>query len=54
VTDLSQRAGISEDEAAEVLSKVVPEFVNRVTPDGKVPSDEELSAAMARLSAQSS
>jgi uncharacterized protein YidB (DUF937 family) len=42
VKHLAQEAGISEDEAAEVLAKVVPGVVNGVTPNGQLPSDDEL------------
>ena len=42
VQQVAQQAGISEDEAADVLAKVVPEVVNNLTPNGQVPSDDEL------------
>lgn len=44
VQQVAQQAGISEDEAADVLAKVVPEVVNNLTPNGQVPSDDELEA----------
>jgi uncharacterized protein YidB (DUF937 family) len=50
VSELAKSAGISEEEASNVLSKVVPEFVNKVTPDGTLPSDADLEAAMTKLS----
>lgn len=34
---ISRRAGISEDEASRGLSQLLPEVVDRVTPDGDVP-----------------
>ena len=46
VQQVAQQAGISEDEAADVLAKVVPEVVNNLTPNGQVPSDEELEALL--------
>jgi uncharacterized protein YidB (DUF937 family) len=42
VQQVAQEAGISEDEAADVLAMVVPEMVNGLTPDGQVPTDDEL------------
>ena len=48
VRQLAQQAGISEDEAAQVLAQVVPRLVNGLTPNGQVPSDDELG----RLAAQ--
>jgi uncharacterized protein YidB (DUF937 family) len=34
---ISRRAGISEDDASRGLSELLPEVVDRVTPDGDVP-----------------
>jgi uncharacterized protein YidB (DUF937 family) len=42
VQQVAEQAGISEHEAADVLAKVVPEVVNGLTPNGEVPSDDEL------------
>jgi uncharacterized protein YidB (DUF937 family) len=47
--ELAAQAGISEDEAADVLSKVVPGLVDKVTPNGEVPSQEEISGALTKL-----
>lgn len=51
VTQLAQQAGISEDEAADVLAKVVPQVVNGLTPGGNVPSDDDLGALAAKFGA---
>jgi uncharacterized protein YidB (DUF937 family) len=37
IEEISRRAGISEDEAARGLSELLPEVVDRVTPEGDVP-----------------
>ncbi|SNB46251.1 YidB family protein [Geobacter sp. DSM 9736] len=37
VQQLAARAGVSEDEAAGDLSRHLPDFVDRMTPDGNVP-----------------
>lgn len=51
VSQLAQQAGISEDEAADVLAKVVPQVVNGLTPGGQVPSDDELGKLAAKFGA---
>ena len=42
VQEVAREAGISEDEAADVLAAVVPQVVNGLTPNGQVPTDEEV------------
>lgn len=42
VQQVAQEAGISEDEAADVLAAVVPQVVNGLTPNGEVPTDQEV------------
>lgn len=37
IRDLASRSGLSEDEAATHLSRHLPEFVDKMTPDGQVP-----------------
>jgi uncharacterized protein YidB (DUF937 family) len=49
VRHFAQEAGISEDEAADVLATVVPQVVNGLTPEGHVPDDEELAAQLRQL-----
>ena len=39
---ISQQAGVPEDEAAQGLSQLLPEVVDRMTPDGQVPDAESL------------
>jgi uncharacterized protein YidB (DUF937 family) len=51
VRQLAQQAGISEDEAAQVLAQVVPRVVNGLTPNGQVPSDDELGRLAAQFGA---
>ncbi len=40
--EISRRAGVSEDEASHGLSQLLPEVVDRVTPDGDVPDFNSL------------
>ena len=42
IEQISQQAGISEDEASRGLSELLPEVVDRVTPDGDVPDGGSL------------
>jgi uncharacterized protein YidB (DUF937 family) len=42
VRQFASDAGLDEDEAADVLAKVVPEVVNGLTPNGELPSDDQL------------
>ena len=49
VRHFAQQAGIPEDQAADVLAAVVPQVVNGLTPNGTVPSDEELEALLRQL-----
>jgi uncharacterized protein YidB (DUF937 family) len=51
VREVAQQAGISEDEAADVLAKVVPQVVSGLTPAGQVPSDDELGRLAAKFGA---
>jgi uncharacterized protein YidB (DUF937 family) len=40
---ISRQAGISEDEASRGLSELLPEVVDRMTPEGQVPDADVLS-----------
>ena len=42
IEQISRQAGISEDEASHGLSQLLPEVVDRMTPDGDVPDASEL------------
>ena len=50
VHEVAREAGISDDEAADVLAAVVPELVNGLTPNGQVPSDQEVDDFLAQFS----
>jgi uncharacterized protein YidB (DUF937 family) len=49
VQQVAQEAGISEDEAAGVLAQVVPQVVNGLSPNGQLPSDNDLDQLAARF-----
>ncbi|MDB5505883.1 MAG: hypothetical protein JWR75_521 [Devosia sp.] len=42
LSELATRTGLSRDELLQRLSKSIPETVDRLTPDGRMPTDEEL------------
>jgi uncharacterized protein YidB (DUF937 family) len=42
VEELAQEAGIPPEKGAEVLSEVLPNVVNEMTPDGEVPEEHKL------------
>jgi uncharacterized protein YidB (DUF937 family) len=49
VSELAHNAGITDDEAADVLAQVVPQVVNRLTPDGQLPADDDLDQLVAKF-----
>jgi uncharacterized protein YidB (DUF937 family) len=49
VQQVAQQAGISEDEAAGVLAHVVPQVVNGLTPNGQLPSNDDLDRLAAKF-----
>jgi uncharacterized protein YidB (DUF937 family) len=49
ITRISDKLGIPEDEAAEAVATVLPDVVDQVTPEGKLPADDELDSAFGRL-----
>lgn len=42
VASLAQQAGIPESEGASVLSKIFPDMIDKLTPDGKAPESNNL------------
>jgi len=48
VSDLARHAGMSEQELLAQLSRVLPGVVDKLTPNGRIPSDAEVSAAVGR------
>lgn len=49
---IARQAGISEADASRGLSELLPEVVNRVTPDGQVPDLDSLTASVEALARQ--
>jgi uncharacterized protein YidB (DUF937 family) len=46
VDQLSRRTGLSRDEVINELAKVLPNVVDRMTPDGRLPTQRELQRLM--------
>lgn len=42
LSEIAAQAGVSEDELLEQLSKALPGVVDKLTPDGRVPSNAEV------------
>jgi len=49
LAEIARRAGVSEQDASRGLSQLLPEMVDRVTPDGQVPDDSSLEASVESL-----
>lgn len=46
IKTLAQRSGLSEDDLTQQLSQALPGLVDRLTPDGRLPTAAELSRMM--------
>jgi uncharacterized protein YidB (DUF937 family) len=46
VSDAAQRAGVTEQELLSQLSQNLPQFIDKLTPNGKIPSLQEIAAAL--------
>jgi uncharacterized protein YidB (DUF937 family) len=49
ITELAQRAGMSEGAVASALSGLLPMVVDRLTPNGTMPSSAELPSMLSKL-----
>jgi uncharacterized protein YidB (DUF937 family) len=49
VSEVGTRLGVSEDEAADKISGVLPELIDKLTPDGSVPDEQTLAAKLKAL-----
>jgi uncharacterized protein YidB (DUF937 family) len=48
ITRVANNLGVSKDEAAEGLSKALPEVISEATPDGRIPEPDELKANLTK------
>lgn len=49
IQQIAKQLGVSESEAADAVAKALPEVVDKVSPDGKLPPDQDLDAAFDKL-----
>lgn len=49
VADLAKKAGIGESETTNALAGLLPQVIDKVTPGGSVPAQNDLSGALASL-----
>ena len=49
LAEIARRAGVSEQDASQGLARLMPEVVDRVTPDGQVPTADSLVASVDAL-----
>ena len=49
LADIAQQLGVSEDEAADAVALVLPDVVDKATPAGELPEDDELDQTFGRL-----
>lgn len=50
VAQIATKLGITTEQAADDLARVVPEVVDEVTPDGELPTPEQVEERLNRLS----
>ena len=48
ISDVARQAGVSEQELLSQLSQNLPQFVDKLTPNGRVPSLQEIAAALSQ------
>jgi uncharacterized protein YidB (DUF937 family) len=49
VNEIAARAGVSGEEAADGLAGLLPRLVDRLTPEGRVPDDDQLKGMLGGL-----
>ena len=48
IDEVAREAGVSRDEAREGLAQVLPTMVDKMTPNGQVPSDDDLQGMLSK------
>jgi uncharacterized protein YidB (DUF937 family) len=49
VAEIARKLGVTNEQAADDLAQAVPEVVDEVTPDGEVPSQEQVEERLDRI-----
>lgn len=52
VREIANTAGVSEDEASRGLSDVLPQLVDKMTPSGQMPDDNEANSTLSQLASR--
>lgn len=52
VREVANKAGVSEQEASQGLSSVLPQLVDKMTPDGRMPDDKSANSALSQLASR--
>lgn len=52
VNEVATRAGVSREEAADGLAGLLPQLVDRLTPEGRVPDNDQLKGMLGGLAPQ--
>jgi uncharacterized protein YidB (DUF937 family) len=51
IREIAQQLGISESQAADAVAQALPHVVDKVSPDGQLPPEQDLDAAFDKLAA---
>ena len=49
IAQIAERLGVSHEETAQAIAEVLPQVVDRVSPEGQLPPEQELDQAFKRL-----
>jgi uncharacterized protein YidB (DUF937 family) len=49
VTKVAEQAGVSKGEAASGLAGMLPQLINQLTPDGKIPAADQLQGLLSQI-----
>ena len=54
IATIAEKLGLSEEETADALAQVLPQVVDKVSPEGQLPPDNELDDLFAQLAGTAS
>lgn len=49
IGEIAQKLGVSHEQAAQAVAEVLPHVVDHVTPDGQVPSEQDVNGSLEKL-----
>lgn len=52
IREVANEAGVSEQEASSGVASVLPQLVDKLTPDGKLPDNDSANSALSQLANQ--